>query len=104
MKCCFIDFPQDKRSKMVVEWKERGHEVEYHEAAQEPNCIDALRACGLLNLFRIPGIRSQPKLLQYLISWWDVDRQLFMIRGQELEIDVTDIYFITGLFRKGQWV
>ena len=28
-------------SKMVIEWKERGHEVEDHQALQDPNCVNA---------------------------------------------------------------
>lgn len=62
----------------MVEWKERGHEVEEHQAMQDEDCIDALQARGLLKFFMIPGIREKPQLLQHLISWWDVDHQLFI--------------------------
>lgn len=65
----FIDFLQDNQSKMLVEWKERGHEAEDHQVAQDQDCIDALRACMLLKFFRIHGIRSQPELLKHFISW-----------------------------------
>jgi len=82
---------------MVLEWKERGHEAEDHEAAQNPECIDSLRDCGLLKFFRTTRLRAQLKLLPYLISLWDVDQEIFIIKGQELEIEESDIYFIMGL-------
>ena len=104
MKCWFVDFLQDNQSKMVIEWEKRGHEAKDHQAMQDQDCIDALWACGLLKFFMIPQIISQPELLQHLINWWDVDCQLFMFGDQELEIEVTDIYFITELSRKGQRV
>jgi len=86
---------------MVIQWKERGNEVEYHHAAQDPNCIVALRECGLLKFFCISWIRSQVELLQHLVSWWDVDHQLFMIGYQDLEIDIAYIYFIMAFPQKG---
>lgn len=59
---------------------------------------------SFLKLFRTPRIRSQHELLQHLITWWDVDHQLFIIVDQELEIYVVDIYFITSLSRRGEQV
>ena len=32
---------------------------------------------------------------------WDVDDQVFRLRDQALELDVSDVYFITGLSRRG---
>ena len=88
--------------KMSVKWKERGHEVEDHQALHDQDCVNALRNCGLLKLFQTACLRSQLKLLQYLINIWDVDRKLFVIEDQELELDVMDIYFIIGLSRRGE--
>lgn len=89
---------------MVSKWKERGHEAEDHHAIQDEDCVNALRACGLLQFFMIPGIRAQSELLKHLISSWDVDCQLFMFGDKELDIEVIDIYFVTRLSRKGQRV
>lgn len=87
---------------MVLEWKEWGHEAEDHHAAQDPECINVLRNCGLLNFFRSTGLRAQMELLFYLINLWDVDRELFIIKDQELELEETNIYFVTGLCRRGE--
>jgi len=37
-----------------------------------------------------------------LISLWDVDWEIFVIGDQELELEVEDIYYITGLSRIGE--
>ena len=55
----------------------------------------------LKKLFMAPCLRAQLELLQYLISFWDIDQEKFIIHDQELEIEVSDIYFITGLSRRG---
>lgn len=49
-----------------------------------------------------PGIRAQPLLLQRMVAMWDVDSQLFMVGDQTLEIEVHDIYFLTGLSHWGE--
>lgn len=87
---------------MVLEWKERGHEVKDHQPAQNLECINALRNCVLIKFFRTTGLRAQMELLPYLISLWDVDREIFIIKGQEIKLDETDIYFITRLSRWGE--
>lgn len=42
------------------------------------------------------------ELLTYLINIWDVDREIFIIKGQELELEDMDIYFIMGLSHQGE--
>ena len=48
-----------------------------------------------------PCLRAQLELLQYLNSVWDIDQEKFIIHDQELEIEVSDIYFITRFSRRG---
>ena len=86
---------------MAIEWKEREHGDEDEEAMQNQNCMNALRDCGLKKFFLTPCLRAQPELLQYLINLWDENDQVFRIRDQVLELEVTDIYFITGLSHRG---
>ena len=88
----------------MVDWKEHEHDdIEPQEMAV-PNCLDALRNCGLLKLFLTPGLRAQLELLQYLISLWDVNQEIFMISDQELELDTSNIYFVIGISRRGELV
>lgn len=89
---------------MVLEWKERGHEAEDHQVAQDLECINAMRNCGLLKFFRTRRLRAQMELFLYLISLWDFDQKIFIIKGQELVMEEIDIYFINGLSRRGQRV
>ena len=59
--------------------------------------IIALQNCGLLKFFMCPGLRAEPLLLQRLVAMWDYDSHHFMVGDQVLEMDVDDIYLLTGL-------
>ena len=80
---------------MVIEWKEREHSEEDELSMNNERCMEALRDYGLEKLFMTPCLRAQAELLQYLISIWDEDQEKFILRDQELEIDVSKIYFNT---------
>ena len=89
---------------MVLEWREREHEEDNANAENHPPTIAALRECGLLKYFRIPGMRAQVRLLEYLVRMWDPDQQVFNVGSHTLSIDIEDIYFLTGLSRRGYYV
>jgi hypothetical protein len=89
---------------MVLEWREREHEDDNNAAENHPATIAALRNCGLLKYFRIPGMRAQVRLLEHLIQMWDPDQQVFHVGVHTLTIDIEDIYFLTGLSRRGSYV
>ena len=55
-----------------------------------------------LKFFMVTCLRTQPDLLQYLVGEWDPNEGKFNIRGQELEIEAADIYFLTRLSRRGE--
>ena len=86
---------------MVIEWKEMEHGEEDEQAMENETCMNSLRNCGLKKFFLTPCLRAQPELLQYLINMWDADEQVFKLRDQVLELEVADVYFITGLSRRG---
>ena len=65
-------------------------------------CMNALRNCGLKKFFLTPCLRAQPELLQYLINIWDENEENFRLRDQVLKLEVSDVYFITGLSRRGR--
>jgi hypothetical protein len=89
---------------MVLEWREREHEEDNAIAGNHPPTIAALRNCGLLKYFRIPGMRAQVRLLEYLVHMWDPDQQVFHVGVHTLSLDIEDIYFLTGLSRRGYHV
>jgi hypothetical protein len=89
---------------MVLEWQEREHKENNANAENHPPTIAALRDCGLLKYFRIPGMRAQVRLLEYLVRMWDPDQQVFIVGSHTLTIDIEDIYFLTGLSRRGSYV
>jgi hypothetical protein len=59
---------------MVLEWREQEHEEDNSNAENHPPTIAALRDCGVLKYFRIPGMRAQVRLLEYLVRMWDPDK------------------------------
>ena len=63
--------------------------------------MEALRNCGLKKFFLTPCLRAQPELLQYLVNIWDENQEKFILRDQELEIDVSDVYIIAGIYWRG---
>jgi hypothetical protein len=65
--------------------------------------ISTLRDCRLLKYFRVPGMRAQVRLLEYLVRIWDPDQQVFIVGAHTLTIDIEDIYFLTGLSRRGSY-
>jgi hypothetical protein len=85
----------------MLEWREREHEEDDAIAENDPRIVAALRECGLLKFFRIPGMRAQIRLLEYLVHMWDVDLQLFHVVIHTLTLDIDDIYFLMGLSRHG---
>jgi hypothetical protein len=89
---------------MVLEWREQEHEEDNVNAKNHPPTIDALRDCGLLKYFRIPGMKAQVRLLEFLVRMWDPDQQVFNVGAHTLSIDIEDIYFLTGLSRRGYYV
>jgi hypothetical protein len=89
---------------MVLEWTEREHEDDNAAVENHPQTIAALRDCGLLKYFWIPGMRAQVCLLEHLVRMWDPDQQVFNVGAHALKIDIEDIYFLTSLSRWGSHV
>jgi len=84
----------------MLEWREREHEDEDYFARNDPGTINSLQQCGLLKFFKIQGMRAELRLLEYLVHMWDVDQHVFCGGTHIFEIDIKDIYFLTGLSRR----
>jgi hypothetical protein len=82
---------------MVLEWREREHGEDDAIVRNNLGTVASLRDCGLLKLFRIPGMSAQVRLLEYLVHMWDMDQQIFHVGVHTLSLDIEDIYFLTGL-------
>jgi hypothetical protein len=89
---------------MVLEWRKREHEEDNSISENHSPTISTLRNCGLLKYFRIPGMRAQVRLLEYLVHMWDLDQQVFHVGVHTMSLDIEDIYFLTGLSRHGYHV
>jgi hypothetical protein len=83
----------------MFEWKEHEHERDDVVALRDQNTITALRNCGLLKFFKIQNMRKELMLLEHLIQMWDPNEKVFKVGPHDLEIEVEDIYFLTGAFK-----
>jgi hypothetical protein len=89
---------------MYVHWREREHEAANEAAAADPNIMAALTQCGMVKFFLCPFMRAQPRLSNALVDYWHPNAEAFMIEGQSLVPTTEDIYFLTGLSRRGESV
>jgi hypothetical protein len=85
----------------MIEWKEREHEIDDLATLWSPHTQAALRACGLLKFFKLQKMRKEILLLEHMIGLWDVTEQGFQIGTQLLTIELEDVYFLTGLSKRG---
>jgi hypothetical protein len=88
--------------RMYVHWREREHEDIDILVEEDPVVVAALKQCGLWKFFRCPLMRAQPRLLNALVDYWHPDAEAFMLEGQSLTPTTEDIYFLTGLSRRGE--
>jgi hypothetical protein len=65
-----------------------------------PNNIS--QKCVMYKIFQIGGIQAQKILLNLLIDYWHRDVEAFMLSGKSLTIIIEYIYFIIGLYRRGE--
>ena len=86
--------------KMVI-WKERQHDDDDAQAARNAGCIAALRGDGLLKFFRAASMISHARLLEYILRMWNSKQQYFEVGPHIVTVEVEDIYFLTGLSRRG---
>lgn len=71
---------------------------------EDQNALDSLRGCGLLKFFKMPNMKENTRLLELLILYWSAEEDVFVIDQMPLRIEIEDIYFITGLSRRGERV
>jgi len=87
---------------MVLEWREREHEEVDATMERDAGAQLALKICGLYKFWALKEMRAQVRLLQMLVNYWDPETKAFNLDGKPLRIEVDDIYFITGLSRRGE--
>jgi len=85
----------------MIEWKEREHEMDNLATLRSPRTRAALRDCVLLKFFKLQKMKKEILLLEHMIDLWDVAEQGFRIRTQLLTIELEDVYFLTGLSKRG---
>ena len=61
-----------------------------------------LTQCGILKFYQCPFMQAQPRLLNALIDYWHPDAEAFILEGQSLTLTTEEMYFLTGLSRRGE--
>jgi hypothetical protein len=87
---------------MYMHWREREHEAANEATAADPNIMATLTQCDMVKFFLCPFMHAQPRLLNALVDYWHPDAEAFMIEGKSLVPTTEDIYFLTGLSRRGE--
>jgi len=87
---------------MNIHLREREHEEIDSLVAEDPVVVVALKQCELWKFFQCPLKRAQPRLLNSLVDYWHPDVEAFMLKGKSLTPTTEDIYFLTGLSRRGE--
>ena len=80
-----------------IKWRERDCKSVRDAYLCDGNVRDTLSHYGLLKVMKILLMWSLRLLMQTLVSFWDVDEEVFLFQGQHIEITLVDVYFITGL-------
>ena len=70
-------------------------------AERHAGCIATLPDYGILKFFRTPSMVSHEWLLEHILSMWNLEQQYFEVGAHILIVEVEDIYFLTGLLRRG---
>ena len=97
----FYCFWQVLVAQNMVIWKERTHDNDDSFVERNEGCIAALRHCGLLKFFQTPSMVSHEWLLEHILWMWNPEQQYFKVGAHFLIVEVEDIYFLTGLSRRG---
>jgi hypothetical protein len=91
-------------ARMYVKWWEREHEAIGELVAADLNVVAVLMQCGLLKFFLCPFMRVKPRILNALIDYLHPDAEVFKLEGKSLVPTTKEIYFLTGLSRRGELV
>jgi len=72
--------------RVAITWKEREHIAVDNEVMNDPSALDALRGCRLLKFFKMPNMKTNTRLLETLVNYWDLEEDDFMIDQIPLRI------------------
>ena len=87
---------------LTISWREREHSAIDQEVMQDRASQNIIRNCGLFKFFKMLNMKSNVRLLEMLVNYWEPDQDCFIIDQMPIRIEVEDIYFITGLSRRGE--
>ena len=58
----------------MVIWKERENDIDEIRGGNDAGTVAALHGCKLLKFFNVPSMRSQVRLLEYILRMWNPEQ------------------------------
>jgi hypothetical protein len=87
----------------MLDWSEREHEDVDEAAINHQPSIDALRGCGSIQILGHTWHEGSGKILRVAGRKMERSRSMLLHWGAtRLEIEPSDIYFLTGLPKRGE--
>ena len=80
-----------------VNWRERDLGTLREEIKADQGVHHVFNRFGVLTFLENPLMRAGEPLLARIISYWDLEYQVFVVQGHRIELTVQDVYFLTGL-------
>ena len=84
-------------AELRIKWRERDLGTLWSEIREDQGVHSALAKFGVLKFVENPLMRAGQPLLARIVSYWDLDHEVFIVQGHQIEFTVQDIYFLTGL-------
>ena len=72
--------------RMTISWREREHSAIDNEVMQDQLSLNILRNCGLLNFLKMPNMKSNVRLPEMLVNYWEPKEDFFMIDQMPIHI------------------
>ena len=84
-------------AELQINWRERDLGALRSEIREDQGVRSTLARFGVLKFVENPLMRAGEPLLARIVSYWDLDHEVFIVQGHWIELTVQDIYFLTGL-------
>ena len=80
-----------------INWRERDLGTLHSDIREDQGVRSSLARFGVLKFVENPLMRARDSLLAWIVSYWDLDHEVFIVQGHKIELTIQDLYFLTGL-------
>ncbi|KAK1258244.1 hypothetical protein QJS04_geneDACA021528 [Acorus gramineus] len=72
------------------------------ELNEKPMHVEAIRSTPFGRFIDVPPMRTEKCLLETILSFWNPQRERFVVKGRELRFTASDVAVIFGLSARGK--